>query len=50
MRTKTWNKDSHGLYDYETDKIIKNCLKIKSSIELFRREDKIYYKDNENIP
>jgi len=44
--TQTWKRDSHGLFDYETNDVIKNSLKIVGSTQLFRQNDHIEQSTN----
>lgn len=56
IRTKTWNKDSYGLFDYENDEVNKQTFTIESSCNFYREKDSIksvYLKsegsNNENL-
>lgn len=41
IRTKTWFRDSHGLFDYESQSVNVNELQASSSCLLSRRESEI---------
>ncbi len=36
VKTSTWNRDSHGLYDYECKSVIKRTFKSGSTSKVFR--------------
>ena len=41
IECETWTRDSHGLFDYESNDLIKNTLKISSTANLFRNNNNI---------
>jgi hypothetical protein len=41
IKALTWNRDSHGLFDYESDHINKNRILVQDSSSLFRNEHSI---------
>lgn len=41
IRTKTWNKDSYGLFDYENDDVNRQTFTIESSCNFYREKDSI---------
>lgn len=41
LECETWKRDSHGLFDYESNDVVKNTLKINSTTNLFRNNDNI---------
>lgn len=41
VETETWKRDSHGLFDYESNDVVKNSLKIIGSAQLYRDNDHI---------
>jgi len=36
LNISTWEKDSHGLYDYEADRLVKDYFRIEGPCKLFR--------------
>lgn len=46
IETETWKRDSHGLFDYETNDVVKNSLRIEGSTQLFRENDHIEQSTN----
>lgn len=43
IKTKTWNKDSYGLFDYENDDMNKQTLTITSQGILTRDQDQVKF-------
>ena len=43
IKTKTWNKDSYGLFDYENDEVNKQTLTITSQGVLTREQDHVKF-------
>eukprot|EP00357_Protocruzia_adherens_P031901 CAMPEP_0115045900 /NCGR_PEP_ID=MMETSP0216-20121206/48445_1 /TAXON_ID=223996 /ORGANISM="Protocruzia adherens, Strain Boccale" /LENGTH=584 /DNA_ID=CAMNT_0002428911 /DNA_START=43 /DNA_END=1797 /DNA_ORIENTATION=+ len=41
MKSNTWTRDSHGLYDYESRSVVKKSLKATTSSYMVRRGDNI---------
>jgi FHA domain/RING-variant domain len=41
LKTETWKRDSHGLFDYECTDAIKTKLKTEESVGIFRKNDLI---------
>lgn len=41
MKTYTWNRDSHGLFDYESASVRKNRISIQEPVQLFRNDSNI---------
>ena len=39
IETETWKRDSHGLFDYETNDVIRKTLKIAGTAQVFREND-----------
>ncbi|KAL4439591.1 hypothetical protein ABPG74_003993 [Tetrahymena malaccensis] len=48
IKTYTWNRDSHGLFDYESKGIIKNQLKIPEPGLIVREKDEIKILTSQN--
>jgi len=36
LNISTWEKDSHGLYDYEADRLVKDYFRIEGPCKIFR--------------
>lgn len=45
IETETWRRDSHGLFDYETNDVIKKTLKIAGTTQIFREGDDLQCAD-----
>ena len=43
IKTKTWNKDSYGLFDYENDDVNKQTLTVTSQGVLTRDQDQVKF-------
>lgn len=41
IKSKTWIRDSHGLFDYESDTVMENYLIIEYPTTIVRRGDEI---------
>lgn len=48
IKTHTWAKESHGLFDYQTKDIIKNFLSIKTAGKLMRRGSECLFKTDDD--
>ena len=42
LKTLTWPRDTHGLFDYEASSLIKNTFKIRGPESLYRHENQCY--------
>lgn len=49
ITTLTWNRETHGLFDYESKSLHKNFIKVSDSCNIFRTKDYCYNKETENI-
>lgn len=45
IETETWKRDSHGLFDYETNDVIRKTLKIAGTAQIFREVDDLQFLD-----
>jgi hypothetical protein len=45
IEAKTWKRDSHGLFDYETNDYIHKTLKIAGTAQIFRETDDLQFVD-----
>jgi hypothetical protein len=43
IKTKTWNKDSYGLFDYENDEVNKQTFTVTSQGVLTREQDQVKF-------
>lgn len=48
IKSKTWNKDSYGLFDYENEELNKQTFTIEESGKLFRENDNIKFMSQKN--
>ena len=49
IKAVTWNKDSHGLFDYENSYYDMRKFQIKNSVRLLRKDNEIIcVRKNEN--
>ena len=48
-KTVTWTRESHGLFDFEGQDIVKKQFKIKGSHRIFREENKVEVEGAEDI-
>lgn len=39
IEAETWKRDSHGLFDYETNDVIRKTLRIAGTAQIFRETD-----------
>jgi hypothetical protein len=39
IKTTTWKRDSHGLYDYESSSVDKKSFKESGSVKILRNDD-----------
>ncbi|KAM3128739.1 hypothetical protein pb186bvf_019151 [Paramecium bursaria] len=46
MKAVTWQKDSHGLFDYETKALKVKKLKVDNSCRIYRNQDEIIISEN----
>ncbi len=47
IRTKTWVRDSHGLFDYENNQVKTTTIVMNSNGSLIRRKNDVIYTDSE---
>lgn len=45
IETETWKRDSHGLFDYETNDVIRKTLRIAGTAQIFREVDDLQFLD-----
>lgn len=45
IESKTWKRDSHGLFDYETNDYIHKTLRIAGTAQIFREVDDLQFLD-----
>jgi len=45
IETETWKRDSHGLFDYETNDVIRKTLRIAGTAQIFRETDDVQLQD-----
>lgn len=50
VKSKTWLKDSHGLFDYDATQTTKECLKIYSSGSIMRKGTEIWFNPEASSP
>ena len=50
VESKTWSRDSHGLYDYESRNVTVNQLQIASPCNIFRNDTNVAMGDSEQPP
>jgi len=49
VRAKTWNRDSHGLFDYENNSVKSNSYQVDKSGLIIRKKNEVkYYPTNES--
>ena len=48
VKTKTWLRDSYGLFDYETKDIVRNQILVDKAGFLARTGNEIRFVNNEN--
>lgn len=46
VRAFTWNRDSHGLFDYESQSVTKKTFRVKTDARLFRVGNEVKLTDN----
>lgn len=46
VRAFTWNRDSHGLFDYESQSVTKKTFRVKTDGRLFRVGNEVKLTDN----
>lgn len=49
INSKTWTRDSHGLFDYESSTVRENILLLRGATKLFRKKHEIREKKEEEI-
>lgn len=49
VTTSTWNRDTHGLFDYDGKDLYKKSFKIRESCSFYRLKEEVYIKEQENI-
>ena len=47
IRTKTWIRDSHGLFDYENNQVKTTTIVMNSNGNLIRKKNDVIYTDSE---
>lgn len=50
MKTMTWDRESHGLYDYESKRITKYENKTSSDGELVRGREEVFFDQTKSRP
>ena len=43
IETETWKRDSHGLFDYETNDVIRKTLRIAGTAQIYRNSDDLQF-------
>ena len=43
IKAKTWNRDSHGLFDYENNTVKNNSITINQSGSIIRKKNEVKY-------
>ena len=41
INSETWKRDSHGLFDYETNDVVRKTLKIVGNTQIYRENDSL---------
>jgi hypothetical protein len=49
MKTVTWTKDSHGLFDYESSNLHQTKTKVDSSSHIYKEGNEILIKSIKNV-
>lgn len=49
IKSKTWTRDSHGLFDYESSVVKENILLIKNPTKIVRKKHEIREKKESEI-
>ena len=49
MKSLTWTRESHGLFDYESKSIKKNDLKASTSGVLMRKQDSVQFVKQKDV-
>ncbi len=47
IRTKTWVRDSHGLFDYENNQVKSTTIVMSSNGSIIRRKNDVIHTDSE---
>jgi hypothetical protein len=48
LKTTTWARDSHGLYDYDTKNIAKTSFQTNVGGVLFRKDNEVCFEPTES--
>jgi len=49
IKSKTWTRDSHGLFDYECTTVKENILIVQKATTLIRKKHDVKEKDQVNV-